>query len=645
MSFRISTLSFVLVCLACAPAPAISEDLASELASESDRPARVVVVTANRTEMPIEQVASSMSVVPGREIEEKQITHVSEALRNLPGVDVVRSGPVGGNTAVFIRGANSEHTLVLIDGVEANDPISPTRSFNFADLDSENIEQIEVLRGPQSTLYGSDAMGGVINIITKKGDGTPHAFASAEAGSYNTYTEKAGLSGSEKQVDFSFGMTQENSHSISAADEKFGNTEKDSYKNTGFSGRLGYQPLEQLQFKLTSRYNHSDAKLDNGGGPGADDPNRMLKHEESFSRFEAGTSFFDGKLKQTFGVGYADQWFTDNNDVDAQSSEMLRSRYDGKLLKFDWQNNVAVTEWFNFIFGAETERERGSSQYYSEGPFGPYNGDFDPQSARTNGYFAQGHFNAGQFFGTTGIRVDDHSEFGSEVSWKVAPGYQIDSTGTRLTGSVGTGFKAPSLYQLYSSFGNPDLKPEKSLGVDGGIEQQIIGDKLAAGVTYFWNDFDDLITFDPNTFISENIARARTQGLETSLSARPLKQVTTKLSYTYLRARDLDTGEQLLRRPKSKFASDTTYQFSAKGNVILSVLVVGQSVDNDFSTYPASRINLPSYTTVNVATNYEIHKNVELFARVDNLFDRDYEEVYGYGTRGAAAYGGIKLKL
>jgi len=225
-------------------------------AAQSAPSERTVFVTANRVDTPIDQVAGSISIIPGDEIEARHITNLGDVLRGMPGVDVVRSGPIGGNTAVFLRGANSEHTLVLIDGVEANDPISPTRAFNFSDLDTNNIERIEILRGPQSTLYGSDALGGVINIITKKGDGALQAYASAEGGSYDTYVERAGLSGSQDTLNYSLGFNQENSRSISAANRKYGNLEEDGYKNTGFSSRLGFEPSDVLRFNLSTRHSH-----------------------------------------------------------------------------------------------------------------------------------------------------------------------------------------------------------------------------------------------------------------------------------------------------------------------------------------------------------------------------------------------------
>lgn len=603
---------------------------------------RRVVVSATRTEIPIEQVASAVTVVDGQEIEARQLQTVNDVLRGVPGIDLVQNGPFGGASAVFIRGANSEHTLVLIDGVEANNPISPTRAFNFADLSAANIDRIEILRGPQSTLYGSDALGGVINIITKQGAKDPQAYASAEAGSYNTYSEQAGISGATDTVDYSLGLHQQNSHGISAIT---GGEEKDGYKNTAFSGRVGVAPSEHFRLNLISRYNQSDAELDNSAGD--DDVNRVLDNEQFFARLEGETNFLSGSLTQKFGVGFNNQEFRDDNDFDiAHPLDDLRSRYTGRLLKFDLQNNFTVAPGLTLVVGAETEQERGSSDFASNSAFGPFESNFQERTARTSGYFTQVQVALeDRFFTTAGIRIDDHSAFGSEVSWRIAPSYIIRSTGTKFSSTYGTGFKAPSLFQLYSSFGNEDLDPERSKGFDAGVEQSFLDNSLAAGITYFWNDFDDLISFNPNTFISENIANARAEGIEASLSYQAAEDLLLRTSYTFTDTEDKDTGEALLRRPRSKASVKVDYQFSPRGNLNVTVNIVGRRDDNNFNAFPVERITMSGYAFANIAASYEIVENVQLFARVENLFDKEYEEVLGFGTRGAAAYAGIKVTL
>ncbi len=620
--------------------------LAENLEQASDKPLEVVV-TANHYETPIEGVASSITVIGADELEAKQEYSVAEAIKGVNSVDVVQSGGPGSNVSVFMRGANSEHTLVLIDGVEANNPITPNRLFNMSGLSTDNIERIEVLRGPQSTLYGSDAMGGVINIITKKGEGAPTAFASAEAGSYASFIERAGVSGGDKLVNYSLGASRTDTQGISAADSRFGNSEHDGYKNSSVSSRIGITPAENIGVQFFGRYYDAQSELDNSGGFGGDDPNRLADDQAFFGRGELNLKWLDGKLKQNIGFSYSGQWMEDNNDPDEMHPlDMVRSRYDGDIHKVDLQNIYKPTESITFIGGLETQVESGNSRYHSESFYGPYDSDFSERSATTNSYYLQGDANyVERFYLTGGLRVDSHSKFGSEVTYRFGPAIVLKETGTKLSSTIGSGFKAPSLYQLYSIYGSQDLEPEKSVGVDAGIEQALVKDFASAGVTYFHNTFDNLITFDPNTFIYSNVARARTDGIETYLNFDWCDDLSTKLSYTYTNTKNEDTGESLLRRPRNKFAGDISYKLAERASLTASINYIGASFDEDYSTYPASRVRLGGYTTVDLAGSVDLTRSVSVFARIDNLFDRYYEQVFGYGSLGAAAYGGIKVKL
>jgi vitamin B12 transporter len=617
---------------------------------QNDQPnasSRRVVVTATRTEVDRERVASSISVIDSETIQRSGAVTVADLLRIVPGVDVVRSGPVGGNVAVFLRGANSEHTLVLIDGVEANDPISPTRVYNFADFPAENIERIEILRGPQSTLYGSDAMGGVIALFTKKGSKGTQASLSFEGGSYNTFKETAELSGAATQFNYSLSAQRFDTGGVSAADRRDGNREKDGYERNSFSAVLGAEITNNLRSDSTFRYLASEAELDNFGGIGADDPNRILEREQLFARTALSGTVLHPDLTQTLGVSVSHQNFEDNNDPDVLNPlDSLRSSYTSRLLKFDFQNEFKASEAVSIVAGLETEDERGSSAYSSDGFFGPFENNFDSADARTNSAYLNFLLHVGSGFSTSiGARVDDHSRFGSEESWKLAPAYMFSETNTRVFGSVGTGFKAPSLFQLYSSYGNPDLKPEESLGWDLGIEQQIGSDGASASLTYFHNDFDELISFNPNTFVSENIARARTEGVEFALKTPLIEGVHATTSYTYTDTEDLDLRSSLLRRPRHKAALELSAQATKDLAFDVGATMVGRSFDNDFSTFPASRVALGSHTLVHAGARYTLSENVQLFARVENLLDKSYQRVLGYGEQGLAAFGGLKVKL
>ncbi|MBX7144862.1 MAG: TonB-dependent receptor [Oligoflexia bacterium] len=630
-----------LLCAACLLLPTVSAY------SQVSAPSRTVVVSASRAEEELAQVGSSVSVITAQEIEARGFPTVADVLESIAGVEVVRSGPLGGNAAVFMRGANSEHTLVLIDGMEANDPISPNRAFNFADLQSDNIERIEILRGPQSTLYGSDALGGVISIFTKTGSGAPSAKVSFEGGSYDTFTERAALAGGDRALNYSLGIQQLNSGGISSASNRDGNSEADAYSNTSLSGKLGGWFNKNLGAVASVRYLHGRADLDNYGGVGGDDPNRELVRDQLFTRVEIKTDLLDSRLKQTFGVGVSSQSFDDDNDPDSTHvGEVLRSQFNSRLTKFDFQNDVTISDLLRLVVGAESEEERGDSSYFSDGMFGPFSNDLEQHSVRTNSLFLDSRLGGESGpAANAGVRYDHHETFGSKVSWRFVPFYRFADSGTKLFSSIGTGFKAPSLFQLYSSYGNENLSAEKSLGLDAGVDQQLFDGALNVGVAYFWNRFNDLISFNPQTFISENIARARTQGVEASAAWNVSTSAQVKVSYTYTDTQDRDSGESLLRRPRNKLHTELQLQATPKLHLRASMDIVGRRFDNDFSTFPATRTRMGSYTLVGFGASYQIDPRFEIFSRVENAFDREYEQVLGFGEPGLAAYGGLRVKL
>ncbi|MDD8015581.1 MAG: TonB-dependent receptor plug domain-containing protein, partial [Acidobacteriota bacterium] len=264
-----------------------------------------VVVTAARIETPAREVATSVTVISRSDLEAAQKTTVLEALQDLMGGSVVQSGGLGSAASLMLRGANSEHTLVLLDGVELNDPITPSRSYDLAHLDLDQVERIEVLRGPQSTLFGSDALGGVVNIITRKGEGRPKASLSLSSGSMNTSTGRLGVAGSSGRASYSLGLAAIGSDGISAANSALpGNSERDGYKNLSFSSRLGYEPAKNLAVTLTTRYLRTRTDLDNFGGPYGDDPNSSQRYDSLFVKGEARGRFLNNRLESKLGLAF-----------------------------------------------------------------------------------------------------------------------------------------------------------------------------------------------------------------------------------------------------------------------------------------------------------------------------------------------------
>ncbi len=617
------------------------------LSIHAESPTVSMVVTPDRIERERTLTANAVSVITAEELQRKGITTVAEALRAIPGVDVVRSGGLGGNTAIFMRGANSEHTLLLIDGVEANNPASPTRAFNFSDLSVDEIERIEVLRGPQSTLYGSDAIGGVIQIITKRAAIGTTLEGAFEGGSYNHYVEQIRSGYGSDLFSINLGGSRKDFEGFSAADSRDGNSEDDGFEESSFAGRAEVKPLDWLVGTVSLRSNNSRAEIDNEGGARGDDPNRRVNNEELFFRSEVKAALFDNSWEPSFGFSYADHLLKDDNDPDpTHPLDSLRSRYDGEFFSYTLQNNFAFNDMFSAIVGVETEQEKASSHYHSTGEFGPFDDVLDSRSAYSQGYFTEVILNAGDLFSSTfGARIDDHSKFGTQTTWRVAPVLNFKESGTALKATAGTGYKAPSLVQLYSSYGNPDLNAEESVGFDLGIEQNLFSDLIQAEARMFWNSFDNLITFNPSTFILENIEEARSRGIETSLRARILEDLSSGVSWTYTDSEDESTNLPLLRRARNKLALELNYRVCEKSQITLSTLAIGARADNDFSTYPPTRETLAGYVVMNIAASLKINEHIEATFRVENLFDKNYQEVLGYGTTGAAVFGGVRLKL
>jgi vitamin B12 transporter len=339
-----------------------------------------------------------------------------------------------------------------------------------------------------------------------------------------------------------------------------------------------------------------------------------------------------------------------NKKDDQHPFDSERGHYDGQLIKFDWQHNIQLHKTNGLTFGLEYEEEEGKSRYYWESQWGPGESLFPKKTANMKGYYIQDQIKLwDRFFATLGVRIDDHSRFGTETTYRIAPAYLIKETNTKIKGTFGTGFKAPSLYQLFAPpdpffgpVGNKDLKPEKSKGWDFGVEQELLKNRVILGATYFRNDFKDLILFEQGYI---NIAKAKTEGVELFASAKPIDDLTLRINYTYTDTEDKTTGETLIRRPKNKIGVDLNYHFLKKGNANLGVIYVGRRDDKDFSISPPRRVKLDQYTLVNLAASYDISKNFQLFGRVENLLDKEYEEAKGFGTPGLSFFGGMKLSF
>ncbi len=563
-----------------------------------------VVISATKTATPTLEVASSISVIDSAEIANRNSFNVADLLRDQYGVYVAQQGSPGALESIFLRGGNSNHTLVLIDGVEMNMPNDPSNTFDFSDLTTDNIERIEILRGPQSILYGSDALAGVINIVTRKGYGPLKALLSFEGGSYGTLKGLGGINGRVNIMDYSATFSKYKTTGFSAASTKYkGNSEKDGTDNENITSRFGFNFSPNFDLNVFYRYNNANTDYDQHGGMFGDDPTYIYKLDESAFRTEVNSSLFNGLLTQKLGFSYFRNVRKYSYDSILYNPYSSTSFYDGRKIKFDLQNNLNLSENLKFILGLETEQEKAYTEFYSFNSSYLYENIIPFRSLRTSAVYLENQFKLlNSIFGTIGLRLDHHEKFGNKITYRIAPAYIIWQTGTKIKATYGTGFKTPSLIYLFDpSYGNPNLKPEESNGWDAGFEQ-FINNYLTFGITYFSNSYKDLFGFDQN-FREVNIDKALTNGVEIFMDSNPAENLKIKADYTFTHAVDKsnnspDKNLVLLRRPKHKFDLNINYNFSGLINANVDLIYVGEREDKIFTGFTSERTILSPYTVI-----------------------------------------------
>ncbi len=628
-----SSVQLFAVLISCSPARADSPDLRQDAVSLPP-----LIVTATRIPTPQDEVASSVSVITAADIALRQRRTLPDVLQDVPGLNLVQTGGPGGAASIFTRGTNANQTKVLIDGIDVADPSSPNGGVDFSQILASDIDRIEVLRGPQSGLYGSDAIGGVINIITKRGSGPPRFQASIEGGSFGTVNQTAGLSGSSTRFTYSVDLAHFRSDGTNVTPAnlvpKGRSLNSDGNDNKTLATKFGFDLTDEIDIGLVARYTDTALRSTNDDFLGPETKPSASNNRELFTRATAHVALFEGAFEQTFGIAYTDyrRRFFDPNNFQAEPSF-----FRGNRIKIDWQGNIKASPDETITIGAEHEVNKID--------------DSSPVRAENtnNAGFIQLQSNIGQqFFNTISVRYDDNERFGSKTTYRLAPAFLIPSVNMKLKASLGTGFKAPSLDQLFDNFpqfnffANPNLKPETSTGYDLGIEQSFLNKTIFFGTTYFHNNIKNLITTN-NTFTSyTNLGKITTQGIETTLSYKPTEDINFRLDYTYLEARDDHLQMDLLRRPKNKTSFNIDWKTSQNATLAASILHVGSSADINRSG-TVSGLTAPGYTLLNVAGSYEFNHGLTAFARVDNLLDQKFQSPIGFLHQGLGIFTGLRI--
>ena len=604
---------------------------ASPTPTPSEMEAEPIVVTATRFDIPLDLSPASVSVINSEDFEQKQIQRISDALREVPGLSVVQTGTAGQLTSVFTRGLRSEHTQVLLDGIPINQGLSG--AFNFADLTVDDIDRIEVVRGPQSTLYGPRALAGVIQIFTKQGTGTPGAMVAAEGGSYDAFREWGQSDGKIGNFDYSVGASRLDTDNARP---------NNNYRNTAAITDVGWSPSAQLRIGSLFTYSVSDT-----GNPNTIFDPRPIDHFLT-ERWLIGphidwkpADWWEHKLIVSYD--HERQINDPNEDGFVGPTRALFER-----TQVDYQNDLRPTSWLTLTSGFFYSRvNAGQERPFVLQIFGPQPTFVSDHTEEIAGFLQATLTPIENLIFVAGGRFDHFNQFGGVWTYRVAGSYKIDRTDTILHSSVATGFSPPSSQDKI--FGNNfGLKPEHDFGWDIGVRQELWENRVAVGLTYFHNDLSNAIGSN-GLFQTLNLGAAETQGLEAELRAQPIPNLIFTASYTYLEAEKTDdtdisqpTGSRLPRRPRNEVYVSASYLWWKKLRTVIEAKFVNAREELNFG---APNFDIEDYSFVNIAAEYEVNPHVSIFGRIDNLANEHYSEVFGFPALGRAAYGGVKVRF
>lgn len=576
------------------------------------------------------EASFSKTTISEEEILAKGHATAAEALRDAPGIEVARQGGVGQPVSIFIQGARSEDTLVLIDGVEVNDAIGPAGAFDFAALSSENIERIEVYRGPQSVRFGAGALGGVINIVTKTGSGASKTYFRAEGGSFGTLKTAISKSGGSDRVGYSLSVDRFATDGISAADRREGNQELDGAKIFSTSGKLRWN-IGSAQFEATARFANSKVDLDRSGGPGGDDPNSSGQSTQFITGLQARNEFF-GRVNSSLGVFLSHLHRANRNLPDSLNSTESSDDFSGQNQKIQSDHEFTLDKAQTLRLSLQGRREVGAS----ESTFDGSSTVFAKRRQDTLGQSLSYLVDQGAWFGDLGLRNDQSTSAGSLWSYRAQAGRRFEEMRAQVTASFGTGFKLPSLYQRYSAYGDLRLQAEKSKAWELNAEKKF-GDHLV-WISFFSSRFRNMIDFNNATNAYFNLSQARSSGGDIGATLRWSDSWQVQGKFSFLSAIDESNGLRLIRRPRH--AANLAFKHeSKKWSSFFDFRFKGARADVDPVSF--ARTSLKAYVVANLGADYNFTPNLKLISRIDNLFGQQYQEIAGYGVPGFSYYLGI----
>ncbi|MTI15887.1 TonB-dependent receptor [Rhodobacteraceae bacterium RKSG542] len=608
--------SFAKVLLAGVALPVLALPVSATETIELD----TIVVSANRTETDSDKVGSSVTVIDSYELAEEGSLFIQDFLSRAAGISMAATGGPGANTTLRMRGLNQNYIQVRVDGIDMSDTAGTQVSTAFQHLLTNDVERIEILRGSQSALYGGQAIAGVINIETKRAaPGEVEQTAQVEGGSYDTVNVSYGIKAGFERGDIALNAQHYQTSGFSSLDEdEHLIADDDGYKNTTLSGRGSYDLTDTLSVYGAFRYSTSSGEFDDSYGPNANSDDEV-DYDLFAARAGVKLDAFDGRLQ---------------NDLSYQTTKIDReyrgsnpSTYEGKRHAIEYLGNFAVNDNIDFIFGGDWKREDASNSY-----------GLVTDSAIWGG-FGQVAWRATDAltFNLSG-RHDQHSEFGGHNTWRFTGAYNLDEA-TTLRTSVGTGFRAPSNYELYDPYsGNADLQPETSISFDAGIDRKWFDDRLTTSLTYFHIKTTDLIEWSYDTYRYKQLeGDSVNQGVEVSTAWTLNDYLALSASYTYTHTED-PNGKKLARQPEHQIGLGSVYTPTDQWTLALNGVIVNDTIDTDGKA-------LDNYFLLNGQVSYELEEGPTLYLRAENILDQDYQTARGYGTAGFSLYAGIRANF
>ena len=610
------------------------------------------MVVATRSPQYLETIGNSVTVLDQQAIEDSQRTSVSELLATTPGITYSRSGGPGNSTSVYIRGADAAHTMVLIDGVVLNDPASVNGNIDFGHLLVGDISRIEILRGSQSTLYGSQAIGGVINVVTAE----PHAGLGgdlqAEYGNLDTGLAKGGIGGKFDNWSFRLAAIYYSTESVPALDTRYGGTITDPDHDTVVSGRATYDFTANVQLDLRAYWTEGRNYYD-----GFPPPNYVLANDTQYQTVRqivnySGLNFglFDDALKSRVAYQYTTTQRADFDDSGTPVAQV--DSYKGNDSRAEYQGTWAIADGYQAVFGIQEERS-----WIDTTPDAPAHADTgqDGEYVQLHGEVVDG------VSLTAGERHDHYDSFGQHYTGQLAAAWVLPSS-TIVRASWSQGYKAPSLYQLYSPYGNVGLQPEQSNGGDAGVEQRLWENRVTLTATYFVTNFRNLIEFEncPGSPLCDtlgqqggyyaNVDRTKANGVELQAVADLTSALAVAANYSHIKTADETQGsptygQQLYQRPENAANASISYTWPQRVTTTAAARFAGYSLDQNFNVYPVATVRLGGYTLLDLSASHALNDKLELYARIDNATNKHYETIYEYGTWGRTAFIGLRAKL